>query len=51
MKKNYITPELETVETLDVVTTSSKVETERIPISGGTNPANVEYGTDDFFNV
>ena len=32
MKKNYTTPEVEIVESLDVVTTSNTVESERIPL-------------------
>ena len=51
MKKNYITPELETVETLDVVTTSREVETEPTPFHQKANPTGVGYGADNFFNV
>ena len=35
MKKNYHAPEVEIVESLDVVTTSGTVETDRIPLVGG----------------
>ena len=35
MKKNYNAPEVEIVESLDVVTTSGTVETDRIPLAGG----------------
>ena len=33
MKKNYSTPEIEIVETLDIVVTSNEVESERIPLT------------------
>ena len=35
MKRNYNAPEIEIVETLDVVTTSSEVESEKIPLGVG----------------
>ena len=35
MKRNYNSPEIEIVEALNVVTTSSEVETERIPLGAG----------------
>ena len=35
MKKNYNAPEVEIVESLDVVTTSGTVETDRIPLASG----------------
>ena len=40
MKRNYSSPEVEIVESLDVVTTSREVETEKIPL--GVNGAALE---------
>ena len=50
MKKNYKSPELEISETVEIVTTSSEVETEHFPLFS-TTPAGVSYGTDGMFNI
>ena len=47
MKKNYNAPEVEIVETLDVVTTSNTVETDRIPLASGTQSISL----DEIFNI
>ena len=43
MKRNYNSPEIEIVEALDVVTTSSEVESERIPLGAGGTSLNEIY--------
>ena len=50
MKKIYIAPELEISETVEIVTTSSEVETEAVPLFN-TTPSGVSYGTDGIFNI
>ena len=51
MKKNYITPECEIAESVEIVTTSREVETEPTPFHQKATPTGVGYGADDFFNV
>ena len=50
MKKNYVTPELEISETVEIVTTSGEVQTDRIPLSG-TATSGISYGADGMFNI
>ena len=50
MKKIYIAPELEINESVEIVTTSSEVETESVPFFN-TAPTGVSYGADGMFNI
>ena len=43
MKRNYNAPEIEIVETLDIVTTSSEVESEKIPLGMSGSAINEIY--------
>ena len=53
MKKNYLSPTVEIEETSDLITTSSEVETDRMPFGATQEPTGISGFTSstDFFNI